>query len=350
MSKHTAVFVFDEELKTIVIESVDGVRYVPEVEVNPYAKYVGKWIRYTYNRKLPQYNKWFFVVNCLKQRTSQQPFVLTIKQFESKKNHTTVGVEAFDLTDARDTDPDEKTTVTTAHSSLVIREDQTPDYKHLVGKWVKCIYDNMNEWVQILGSSEDENCLRVSPIESKISGIVMKSFHVEYLEINNPKDYKPHPIPAEIMEGLLLLPTDHPEYGNIRRKAILCAEQYGESEYSKIEHENIIVKSLHWFRWSDGNSWPSIIELAESGAFDPKPVEERIPFNIKEWQRREYLRIETRIGKRVSHLNNMEATNYPLVGLVEGHTLMNFWNLEGNHSESLGDCALDLFLVINKQK
>jgi hypothetical protein len=44
--------------------------------------------------------------------------------------------------------------VTEAHSSLVLDELQNPDYSHLIGKWVKTLYDlirgpQTNEWVKL---------------------------------------------------------------------------------------------------------------------------------------------------------------------------------------------------------
>lgn len=222
MSKHTAVFVFDEEHKTIVIESVDGVRYVPAVEENPYQKYVGKWLRYALQYE--EFNKWFYVVSCQDcNACTQTRTSFTINDFEGKKEHE-INVNCFDLTDPRDSNPDEikkadngmdreltlknmvnekltkfipdeKPTVTTAHSSLVIREDKRP-HDHLVGKWYKKYNPSGSfEWVEIvcIDYNEDEN----DPEVDFSNGVYTM---YSKMDLRNLRDYKPHPIPAEIRE------------------------------------------------------------------------------------------------------------------------------------------------------
>lgn len=274
MSKHTAVFVFDEELKTIVIESLDGVRYVPE-----------------------------------------------------------------------------KPTITTAHSSLITREDQTPDNHELIGKWVQCVkvsshWSNgykLNEWYEV-GA---ENGISRNWLFDKDADSINYFF-----DVNNPKDLKPHPIPAEIREGLMLLPTDHPEYGNIREEAMEAAEKTGGWK-SKTEKGNIISKAIHngidWESDGDYGKWLRIYNDAKSGAFDPKPVLSTIDFDIERFRKGEYEKIVTRYGREVTKLTDFEdGKMYPLVGLVNGKRYD--WGYAGNYLQTKQESNTDLFLVINKQK
>jgi hypothetical protein len=238
-----------------------------------------------------------------------------------------------------------------------LKDEMPGKYDHLVGKWVMAKADQnidpefyepsviKGNWYE-LKKPRRKDGIEFTTEQARLGIIGDKSVNT-FFDLTDVRDYKPHEIPPNILAGLMMLPTDHPEYGNLREKAIRNAEKLGlfpgHTMTDPLSIPDCIHSAFDWGKSEEGyDYWFKVRQRSGKGEFDPTTV---IPFSYERWQTADYVGLVTRGGIDVNEIEHENDYDSHIIGraLVGGKMLS--WYENGTAHWKF-DNSYDLFLVV----